>query len=292
MPIPQGLRVIDTHVNIPWSQHDAARYGVFRGLQRDRESLDNFKMPAEYMFRGIPDLGDDATTYVGRVIEAMDKHDVAVALIPVGDAITYPEIVRDHAHRFVFQSAVDPNKGMEEIRRIRSVHAEYGLKGLSFFASGSMPQVPLNGKELYPFYALACELDLPFFVNVGVPGPRIPLATQKVELLDEVCWFFPELTLVMRHGGEPWEELAVKLMLKYPNLYYSTSAFAPRHYPKAIVDYANTRGADKIIYAGYFAAGLSLDRIFSELADLPLKEEVWPKFLAGNAAKVLKIPVP
>ncbi|EUA23102.1 hypothetical protein I553_5458 [Mycobacterium xenopi 4042] len=35
-----------------------------------------------------------------------------------------------------------------------------------------------------------------------------------------------------RHGCEPWEDLAVKLMLKWPNLYYSTSAFAPRYYPK------------------------------------------------------------
>ncbi len=35
----------------------------------------------------------------------------------------------------------------------------------------------------------------------------------------------------------------VKLMLKWPNLYYSTSAFAPKHYPKAIIDYANSRGA-------------------------------------------------
>ena len=289
MPMPQGLRVIDTHVNIPWAQHDTDRYGAFRALQRDRESLEAFKFPAQYMFRGVPDLGDDSATYVGRVVAAMDTHGVAMALIPVGDAIQYPEIVRDHADRFVFQAAVDPNKGMEDIRRIRSLHAEYGLRGLSFFAAGSLPQVALNGKELYPFYALACDLDLPFFVNVGVPGPRIPMATQKVEHLDEVCWYFPDLTVVMRHGGEPWEDLAIKLMLKYPNLYYSTSAFAPRHYPRAIVDFANTRGADKIIYAGYFAAGLSLDRIFAELADVPFKDAVWPKFLRENAAKVLKL---
>jgi hypothetical protein len=35
---------------------------------------------------------------------------------------------------------------------------------------------------------------------------------------------------------------AIKLLLKYPNLYYSTSAFAPKHYPKAIIEYANKRG--------------------------------------------------
>jgi predicted TIM-barrel fold metal-dependent hydrolase len=133
------------------------------------------------------------------------------------------------------------------------------------------------------------ELDLPFCCTVGVPGPRLPMAPQKVELIDEVCWFFPELRFVMRHGGEPWTDLAVKLMLKYPNLYYSTSAFAPRHYPRDIIDYANTRGADKVMYAGYFPMGLSLERIFKEMTDVPFRDAVWPKFLRDNALRVFKI---
>ena len=93
----------------------------------------------------------------------------------------------------------------------------------------------------------------------------------------------------MRHGAEPWEDLAVKLMLKGPNLYYSTSAFAPRYYPEAIIDYANTRGADKVLYGGYFPMGLTLDRIFGELPDVPFKDEVWPKFLRDNARRVLRL---
>ena len=108
----------------------------------------------------------------------------------------------------------------------------------------------------------------------------------QVELIDEVCWFFPELKFVMRHGGHPWEDLAVKLMLKYPNLYYSTSAYAPRYYPKAVVDYANSRGKHKVMYAGYFPMGLSLERIFSELPSVPFKDEVWPLFLRDNAKRV------
>ena len=93
----------------------------------------------------------------------------------------------------------------------------------------------------------------------------------------------------MRHGAEPWQDLAVKLMLKYPNLYYCTSAFAPKYYPKEIVYYANTRGADKVMYAGYFPMGLSLDRIFSELPDVPFRDHVWPKFLRENAIRVFKL---
>jgi predicted TIM-barrel fold metal-dependent hydrolase len=76
-------------------------------------------------------------------------------------------------------------------------------------------------------------------------------------------------------------------MLKWPGLHYSTSAFAPKYYPKNVVDYANTRGADKIIYGGYFPMGLSLERIAAELPSVPFRDDVWPKFLRENALRVL-----
>ena len=78
-------------------------------------------------------------------------------------------------------------------------------------------------------------------------------------------------------------------MLKWPNLHYSTSAFAPKYYPTAIIDYANTRGADKIIYAGYFPMGLSLERIMGDMQHVGFNDDVWPKFLRDNAARILKI---
>jgi predicted TIM-barrel fold metal-dependent hydrolase len=81
-------------------------------------------------------------------------------------------------------------------------------------------------------------------------------------------------------------------MLKWPGLHYMTSGFAPRYYPTAIVDYANTRGADKILYAGYYPMGLSLRRIFEELPQVPLRDEVWPKFLRDNAVRLLKLDAP
>lgn len=160
---------------------------------------------------------------------------------------------------------------------------------MTAFPSGLCPQVPINDKKWYPIYACCVELDIPFCPCVGVPGPRVPAGAQKVEHLDEVCWFFPELRIVMRHGAEPWTDLAIKLMIKYPNLYYMTSAFAPKHYPKDIIDYANTRGADKILYAGYFPMALSLDRIFCDMEHVPFREHVWPKFLNENARRVFKL---
>ena len=59
--------------------------------------------------------------------------------------------------------------------------------------------------------------------------------------------------------------------------------------PDVDVDYANTRGARKVLYAGYFPMGLTLERIFTEMADVPFNEDVWPEFLGANAARVLNL---
>jgi predicted TIM-barrel fold metal-dependent hydrolase len=220
----------------------------------------------------------------------MDKHGIAQAMINVrfGNPLG-GRALKDHPDRFIGSYAVDPNLGMEGVRELRKAVEVYGVKAATAFPAGCVPQVPINDKKFYPLYAACVDLDIPIFVCAGVPGPRVPMGCQDVALIDEVCWFFPELRFVTRHGCEPWTDLMVKLMLKYPNLYYSTSAFAPKYYPPAIVDFANTRGADKILYAGYFPMGLTLDRIFAEMPQVPFRDHVWPKFLRENAVRVLKL---
>ena len=184
---------------------------------------------------------------------------------------------------------VDPNRGMDAVRDIVRAHDELGIVGVALFPVGYVPPVPINDKRMYLIYGKCVELDIAVFCTSGVPGPRLPFEAQYTGLVDEVCWFFPELRFVLRHGCEPWTDLAVKLLLKWPNLYYSTSAFAPRYYPKEIVEFANKRGADKIIYAGYYPLGLTLERIFRELEDVPFEDHVWPKFLRENAIRALQL---
>ncbi len=288
MPIPSGLKAIDLMMNIPDGDR-TAWYEFIKPLLLDEESRNSFKMPAEYMFKDIPEI-DDQKDYIGYAIQEMDKWGVEQAMLGIsGPNSANLEACRKHPERFFASYGANPNNGMEEVRKIRKLHKEHGIKAVTGFPSGLCPQVPLNDKKYYPIYATCVELDIPICLCVGVPGPRIPMEPQKVEHIDEVCWFFPELKFVMRHGGEPWVDLAVKLMLKYPNLYYSTSAFAPKHYPKSIIHYANTRGADKVMFAGYFPMGLSLERIFTEMQNVPFKDEVWPKFLRENAQRVFKL---
>ena len=134
--------------------------------------------------------------------------------------------------------------------------------------------------------------DVVFGDFLVIPVADSFLYVQPVYVIADQESAIPELKIVVRHGGEPWTKLMVKLLLKWPNLYYSTSAFAPKHYPPDIVEFANTRGADKVMYAGYFSAGLGLDRIFAELPGVPFRDHVWPKFLRENAMRVFGLDEP
>ena len=281
---PVGLPVIDTMIGFP--HQGSAQYDFIRRQTKDRESKEDFEFPVEYMFKDVP-KGLPTDDPVSLVLQQMDRFGIEKAMIGVGED-SAALALKTFPDRFVPSGAlVDPNDVMGSVNAIRREYEQYGIRATSVFPAGTFPQVPIDDPKMYPIYATCVELGIPIFVCAGVPGPRVPFTPQEVSRIDIVMFDFPDLVFVTRHGCEPWEDLAVKLMLKWPNLYYSTSAFAPKYYPKAIVDYANSRGADKVLYAGYFPMGLSLERIFSELPNVPLKDDVWPKFLYGNAARIL-----
>ena len=279
-----GLPVFDTMIGFP--KQGSGQYDFIRKQTKDRESREEFEFPVEYMFKGVPkDL--PTSDPVAVTLHEMDRFGIEKGLVAVVDE-TSQLAVKKYPDRFVPSGSVnDPNDVMGSVRAIQREHDEFGIRATSVFPAGTFPQVSIDDPKMYPIYAACVELGIPIFVCAGVPGPRVPFGPQDVARIDIVMFDFPDLVFVTRHGCEPWEDLAVKLMLKWPNLYYSTSAFAPKYYPKAIIDYANTRGADKVLYAGYFPMGLTLERIFAEMPNVPFRDGVWPKFLYGNAARIL-----
>lgn len=285
MSFPKDIPIVDTMIGFP--AEDFATYDFIREQLKDKSA--SFDFPVEYMFKQVPkELYGSTEDPIKLTLNEMDKYGIEVGLIGAGGEVSQ-RALKQHPDRFVGQGSVDPNKGMDGIRDMVRQYEEFGVRSFGAFNAGYNPQVGINDAKMYPIYAKCVELDVPIFSCAGVPGPRFPMWPQHVELIDQVMYDFPELVFVTRHGCEPWEDLAVKLMLKWPNLYYSTSAFAPKFYPKAIIDYANTRGADKVLYAGYFPMGLSLERIMADMESVPLKPEVWPKFLSGNARRLLKL---
>ncbi|MEI9887575.1 MAG: amidohydrolase family protein [Rhizomicrobium sp.] len=290
MARPTDIRVVDLMMEIPTGRSGMGM-GQARKLTRDAGSAAFSHHPAQYMFKDAPQtMSQDVD--LDAVVAMMDRFGVQSAFL--GFAPTQIEaavaIFDRFPGRFYGEVGVNPHQGMKGVRLLEdAIKAHPNFKAASAAACLLNPQVPLDDKAFYPIYAKCCELGIPINVLVGVPGPRVPYKCQYPGLLDEVAWFFPELTIVMRHGGEPWADLCAKLLLKWPNLYFATSAFAPKYYPKAVIDFANKRGAEKVMFSGYYPA-LSYERIFGELDELGLRDDVWAKFLSGNAKRVYKLP--
>lgn len=286
MGMPSGIGIVDTMIAFP--TEGFSQYDFIRRQTKDRSSREEMEFPVEYIFKDVP-KNLPTSDPVSVTLHEMDRFGIEIGLIGVGDE-TSRKALKQHPDRFVASASIkDPNDVTGTVRALRREHAEFGVRAVGAFPAGTFPQVAIDDPKMYPVYQTCVDLDIPIFCCAGVPGPRLRFAPQEVARIDTVMFDFPELVFVTRHGCEPWEQLAVKLMLKWPNLYYSTSAFAPKHYPKAVIDYANTRGAGKIIYAGYFPMGLSLERIFADMPHVPFKDTVWPKFLSENARRVLKI---
>jgi len=283
--MPSGIGIIDTLIGFPHADLRAA-YSWVTKQTKDPEPLES---PIEFLFKDVPNKRlTRATDPVGVTLEEMDRWGIERGMVGVNEPGDHgDDALKRYPDRFIASTGTDPNDGTAGVTRIVRAHERWGVRAVTLFPPGTFPPVPINDRKMYPIYATCAELGLPVFCTAGVPGPRLRMNTQHVELIDEVMYDFPDLVFVTRHGCEPWTDLAVKLMLKWPGLHYSTSGFAPRYYPKAIIDYANTRGADKVIYAGYFPFGLTLERIMTELQQVGFDDEVWPKFLRTNAVRVL-----
>jgi predicted TIM-barrel fold metal-dependent hydrolase len=286
MGMPKDVGAVDLMIAFPHADASVDDY-KFRSLLRDEGSAE-MVFPVEYIFHDVPNRLEKGKDPIEVTLGEMDKYGVAIGLLGGLDELS-KKALREHPGRFRPSIHVDPNDITGSVREIRQAHAEFGIKAVQSFPAGCVPQVPISDRRYYPVYQTCIDLDIPMITNAGVPGPRVPMDCQDVRHFDQVCYDFPELRIVMRHGAEPWEEMAVKLMLKWPGLYYITSAFAPKYYPTAIIDYANTRGADKVMYAGYYPMGISLERTFNEMPNVPFRDHVWPKFLRENAMRVFKL---
>jgi len=233
-------------------------------------------MDVSYLF---PELAERYRTgrTTEQLLEEMDEAGVDQAVLaagydPLNDDTSWTlDAIERYPERFHGSLVVDPHRGMDGVRELESRVKNDGFKMARIMAFHTL--IPYNDPRCYPLYAKCIELDIPISINVGFPGPLVPAARlQDPIYLDEICAFFPELKIIMAHGGDPWADVCVKLMLKWKNLYYMSSAFAPKHLPAPIVHYMNTRGRGRVMWASDYPL-LGLDRCAREIEAMAFREE-------------------
>ena len=143
------------------------------------------------------------------------------------------EALKRYPDRFIPSASADPNDGHGRHPQRSCAPTRRGASGRSACSRPAPSRrSPSTTRRCTRIYAKCVELGIPVFCCAGVPGPRLKFAVQHVELIDEVMYDFPELVFVTRHGCEPWTDLAVKLMLKWPGLHYSTQRLRPEVLPE------------------------------------------------------------
>ncbi len=244
--------------------------------------------------RTSPGLGviDPLYTLPGPAVEQalaeLDRFGIERAGISLDDdAALARAALAAHPERFFARTELAPRGGMDELRRLERLARELPLRLVT--ASPAKLFLPVDDKLFYPVFAKCVELDVAFCPSLGVPAERVPFGPQKVERIDEVAWFFPELRIVMRGGCEPWQALAVLLMRKYPNLSFVSGGVPASELPAEVVAFANEDGAHQVWFASEPPAGEPCERFYKALPELGLARPVWPRFLRENAARILKL---
>jgi len=225
--------------------------------------------PLETLLRQMDDSG------VERAILTIDPHDPA----------PFAEVRSAFPNRFILSAMLDPTRGMETVRLLETLVTKHDVRLAR--VTPFLINRPPNDNVYYPLYAKCIELGVPISINTGIPGPPMPAEPQRPLYLDEVCLFFPELVLIMAHGADPWWGEAIRLLLKYPNLYMMTSAYAPKYLPAELIQFMNTRGQNKVLFASDHPV-LSFERCLAEAAALPFREGVLEKYLRSNALTVFR----
>jgi len=266
-----GVRAIDCWVNPITPEHTQTPPPDFLL----RVATDYFHRD-QALLRGTP---------LDEMVGLMDAAgiDRGILTINAADPKPFADMAAQYPGRFLLSAVLDPLQGMATLRTLERLVREHNVRLVRLVPF--LFSRPPNDKVCYPIYAKCIELGVAVSVNTGIPGPPMPAEPQRPLYLDEVCLFYPELVLIMAHGADPWWGEAIRLLLKYPNLYMMTSAYLPKYLPAELIQFMNTRGQDKVLFATDFPF-LPFDRAVDAAKALPLRPGVLQKYLRDNAARI------
>ncbi|WMX43977.1 amidohydrolase family protein [Streptomyces roseicoloratus] len=202
------------------------------------------------------------------------------------------ETAAAHSDVLVPFASVDPFRGRAGVRQARRLVEEYGVKGFKFHPSiqGFFP----DDRLAYGLYEVIEETGaIALFhtgqtgIGAGVPGGGgIRLKYSNPLRVDDVAADFPHMKIILAHPSFPWQDEALAVATHKPGVHIDLSGWSPKYFPPQLVHYANTLLKDKVLFGSDYPV-LSPDRWLADFAKLPIKDEVRPKILKENAARLL-----
>jgi hypothetical protein len=148
-----------------------------------------------------------------------------------------------------------------------------------------------NDRELYPAYAECQERGVPVITHTGPSSfPGASGRRGDPVLMDDVLRDFPELTVVLAHGGRGWSyETAGFMALARPNLWLDIAGLPPRKLPRYFERFDLERIAQKWIFGTDWPGIPGLAANIKGIGELGLSPEVCSAVLGDNAQRVYRL---
>jgi uncharacterized protein len=163
-----------------------------------------------------------------------------------------------------------------------------GVRGLKLYPSYQF-YYP-NDRRVYPLYELCSSAGIPVLMHIGssvIPGTRLKYCDPIH--LDDVAVDFPDLAIVMAHGGRGfWYEQCAFLAGHFRNVYIDVTGLVPQ---QLLHFFPNLeRAADKYIFGSDWPAmPKSVGHNVAAIRALGLSDAALEQILYANAARLLKL---
>jgi predicted TIM-barrel fold metal-dependent hydrolase len=148
-----------------------------------------------------------------------------------------------------------------------------------------------NDRQLYGVYEVCRSRGVPVVVHCGTSTfPGATNALGNPELLDDVLRDFPDLTVVLAHGGRGWwYDAAAFLALSRPNVWIELSGLPPRRLPEYYSRHDFARLARRFVFGTDWPGVPGIARNARAVAALCPDEETAGLVLGGNAVRVYRL---
>ncbi len=282
--------IVDAHIHIqPWRQF---RPEALARMAAGRKDLDRIRT-----------LCDDPAAFL-RFLDAEGVDRAVLVNYVSPDVIGFTEDVnafigtycRGHEDRLVPVGGVDPRRSRDPAGDLVRIVERHGVRVLKLHPPHQLFRVNAyrDGGDLPALaglYERAAGLKVPILVHTGTsifPGARNKYGDPMG--LDDVAVDFPDLTIVMAHGGRPlWMETCFFLLRRHANVYMDISGIPPR----ALLTYFPRLAevAEKTLFGTDWPGPgvLSVRGNLEEFRALPLPEVAKRAILGGTAARVYPI---
>lgn len=196
------------------------------------------------------------------------------------------ELLGQYPDKFYGMAGVDPLDGTKALDEIDQYIINGPCKGVTMEPGYCDEPLRADDERIFPVYEKCQNENIPIFLSFGgLVGPT--LGYNDPEIVDRVAQIFPDLTLILAHGGYPYVYQSCYLCFKNKNVYLVPDFYATRvpggdEYMKA-----TTWIPDKIIYGSGYPVqpiGGMLEYYRSHVSP-----EAFEMITYKNAAKILGI---